>query len=171
MDEDDLDRISQAIGRMRVMIGRRVLGRLALANVAPTLDLSDLDVLGSVPGKVLRSGETEGAPAASVGGIARRLRIDPSRASRLVAALVDAGYLQREVAQEDGRRAVLRRSDSGDRIFAEIQRVKHDSIRQITSSWSAGEVAGFARALDLFTREWDAITGTADAPDLPPRQR
>ena len=40
-----IDQISAVMGRMRVLIGRRVISRLAMAELGPILDLSDLDVL------------------------------------------------------------------------------------------------------------------------------
>ena len=60
------------------------------------------------------------------------VRIDPSRASRLVAGLVQQGFLMRAVSQQDGRRAVLLRSGRHlgvclAEIAAEIQQAKRHS--------------------------------------------
>lgn len=163
--ETQVEMISGALGRLRMMIGRRVLGRLALANVAPTLDLSDLDVLGLVPGADGKLRDPAGIAPVSVGDIARLLRIDPSRASRLVAGLVQQGYLQRQVAQDDARRAVLQRSDKGDRIFAEIQRVKLEAIRDIVGDWPDEDLASFADQFDRFITAWEARLSEAAQQD------
>lgn len=141
--DESIARISAAMGRFRVLIGRRVIGRLALQNVAPMLDVSDLDALSLVPAA---GGDAE----VSVGDIARQLRIDPSRASRLVAGLVQQGFLLRAVSQQDGRRAVLLRSASGERIFAEIQRVKHEVITEIVGDWPEARLTGFAEDFERF---------------------
>lgn len=152
---EGIARISTAMGRMRTLIRRRIIGRLALQNVAPMLDISDLDALGLVPGQPGSKGPDPSAEV-SVGDIARRLRIDPSRASRLVAELVRQGFLIREVAQEDARRAVLRRTKSGDRIFAEIQRVKHELIREVVSDWAEPRLTAFAEDFDRFAEALEA---------------
>jgi len=144
-----IERISASMARFRMLIGRRVIGRLALANVAPALEISDLDVIALVPDRP-RCVEAA-AEEVSVGDIARQLRIDPSRASRLVARLVEQGFLVRTVAQADARRAVLRRSPAGDRIFAEIRHVKLDLIREITADWTKERLALFAEGFEDFT--------------------
>ncbi|WP_204271851.1 hypothetical protein, partial [Escherichia coli] len=42
---DDLLRIGRVMTRMRLMTGRRVIGRLAIQKLAPGLELTHLDVL------------------------------------------------------------------------------------------------------------------------------
>lgn len=42
---EDIKRIGNTMTRMRIMIGRRIIGRMALAKVAPGLELSHIDVL------------------------------------------------------------------------------------------------------------------------------
>jgi DNA-binding MarR family transcriptional regulator len=149
MDEaqrgEGIARISATMGRFRVLIGRRVISRLALHDAAPMLDVSDLDALRLVPSQQ----GTEHAEV-SVGDIARNLRIDPSRASRLAAGLVQKGFLLRAISQQDGRRAVLLRSKSGDRIFAEVQQVKHEVIAEIVHDWPAARLSGFAEDFERF---------------------
>ncbi|WP_170295029.1 MarR family winged helix-turn-helix transcriptional regulator [Paracoccus aestuariivivens] len=138
--------ISAAMARFRVLIGRRVISRLALRNVAPTLDVSDLDVLMLIP-----SSANKAAAEVSVGDIARHLHIDPSRASRLAAAMVEQGFLIRAVSQRDARRAVLQRSATGDEIFVEIRRVKTELIREIVGDWPEERVSAFAESFEDFT--------------------
>ena len=154
MDSEDIARISAMLGRLRVMIGRRVIGRMALRNVAPMLDISDLDALSLVPpcpADGAKSGEE-----VSVGDIARQLRIDPSRASRLAAGLVQQGFLIRAVSQQDARRAVLWRSPSGEQIFAEIQRVKHEMVAGVTGDWPPERRAAFGADLERFVAGFEA---------------
>ncbi|RWR09003.1 MarR family transcriptional regulator [Sinirhodobacter populi] len=146
--EQEIARISDAMGRLRVLIGRRVIGRRVLDRVAPMLDLSDLDVLGLVPAQ-------DGGEEVSVGDIARVLRIHPSRASRLVAELVEKGFLLRAVSQRDARRAVLLRSDSGNRICTEIRQMKREVIGEIVGDWPEADLADFARAFETFILSWE----------------
>ncbi len=46
--DENIRRIGQVMTRMRLMTGRRVIGRLAIQNVAPGMELSHLDVLEAV---------------------------------------------------------------------------------------------------------------------------
>lgn len=164
---DALEHIAATLGALRLLVGRRVLGRMALTSVAPTLDLSDLDVLGLMPAQ---DGTMRGMACApdmpvgevSVGDVARLLRIDPSRASRLVADLVAQGFLARAVAQGDARRAVLRRTAAGDGVFAEIRRVKQDVINEIMGDWPDARTAMFANDFALFTSRLEARLGASD---------
>ncbi|MFT4012514.1 MAG: helix-turn-helix domain-containing protein [Paracoccus sp. (in: a-proteobacteria)] len=166
--EHEIERISSAMGRFRILVGRRVISRIALANVAPSLDISDLDVLSLVPGREPSAVQrvmvvTE---EVSVGDIARYLRIDPSRASRLIADLVQQGFLLREAAQDDARRAVLRRSDTGDRIFAEMQKVKYELLVAIVGDWPDQKRAAFAESFPDFVSalEGELANRTAEEP-------
>src|SRR6218665_2561537 len=105
---DDIAFISDTMARMRMMIGRRMISRLALANVTPGLELSHVDVLDAI-----RRIEGE----ATVGLIAEHMRIDPSRGSRLVAEMVASGVLRRLASQEDGRRSVIELTELGQRLL------------------------------------------------------
>ncbi|MDS9469411.1 MarR family winged helix-turn-helix transcriptional regulator [Paracoccus sp. MBLB3053] len=156
MREDGIEMISSAMARFRVLIGRRVLSRIALTNLAPALDMADLDILGVIPGTLLGPIHCPQAEDVSVGDIARHLHIDPSRASRLVAGLVDRGFLIRAVSQHDARRAVLLRTEAGDRIFAEISRIKLELIREITGGWPEERLLSFAASFDDFTTAFEA---------------
>src|SRR6201991_1549133 len=80
-DADGVPRIGRSMTRIRLMTGRRLIGRLAIHSVAPGLELSHLDVLDAVR-RAQSSGEV------TVGMIADMLRIDPSRASVSVAYMV-----------------------------------------------------------------------------------
>src|SRR5689334_1994081 len=51
----------------------------------------------------------------TVGDVAERLGIDPSRASRVVTAAIKAGYVRRLASQDDGRRICLELTPDGQR--------------------------------------------------------
>lgn len=143
-DDSDLMRISATLGQMRMLIGRRLIGRMALENVAPELDLSDLDVLGLVPRDA-----PEGTGFA-IGDVARAMRVDPSRASRIVTSLTERGFLRRVSDQTDARRTMLCRTPEGDRIFAEIRRLKLEILTEILSDWTGPELATFSQLFERF---------------------
>lgn len=140
---DDVEMIGQAMARMRLMIGRRVIARLAIENVAPGLELSHLDVL-SIVRRARAAGEV------TVGAIADSMRIDPSRASRIVADMVSRNVLRREASQADARRIVVVPTALGDRLVAETQAIKMALIGDIIVDWTPADVEIFATLFDRF---------------------
>ncbi|MCM2476541.1 winged helix-turn-helix transcriptional regulator [Rhizobium sp. CG5] len=146
----DIELIGDTLTRMRVMIGRRIIGRLAIRNVAPDLDLSHLDVVDAVR-HVSLNGE------ATVGAIAEAMRIDPSRGSRVVADMVDRGVLARAVSQADARRAVVVLTPLGISILEEIHAVKRTVVETIVSDWPAGDIAEFGRLFDRFVSGFQTV--------------
>lgn len=149
-----LDRVGETLGRLRMLIGRRMIARTAIAKTAPGLELSHLDVLDVM----LRiDGEV------TVGAIADGMRIDPSRGSRLVADLVGHGILRRDASQEDGRRSVLVRTGLGDRLLAERRAVKMALLGDVLGDWSAQDLERFATLFDRFVRRFEtAAVGVAE---------
>lgn len=141
--EEKILRIGQVMTRMRLMTGRRMIGRLAIQNVAPGLELSHLDVLEAV-----RRAEASGE--VTVGAVAEILRIDPSRASRIVAEMVTRGVLRRKASQTDARRIVVVLTALGQRLLSEIQAQKLALIEGIVDDWSEDDVDAFARLFDRF---------------------
>ncbi|MGV1766824.1 MarR family winged helix-turn-helix transcriptional regulator [Rhizobium rhizogenes] len=142
-EDENLLRIGQVMTRMRLMTGRRMIGRLAIQNVAPGLELSHLDVIDAVR-------RAEGSGEVTVGTIAEILRIDPSRASRIVAEMVTRGVLRRKASQADARRIVVVLTTLGQRLLAEIQAQKFALIESILADWSAEDIAVFSRLFDRF---------------------
>ncbi|AYG61593.1 MarR family winged helix-turn-helix transcriptional regulator [Rhizobium jaguaris] len=142
-EDENLLRIGQVMTRMRVMTGRRMIGRLAIQNVAPGLELSHLDVIDTVR-------RAEGSGEVTVGTIAEILRIDPSRASRIVAEMVTRGVLRRKASQADARRIIVVLTALGQRLLAEIQAQKFALIESIVADWSAEDVEAFSRLFDRF---------------------
>ncbi|MEI4471849.1 MarR family winged helix-turn-helix transcriptional regulator [Frigidibacter sp. MR17.24] len=162
------EEISATLGQLRLLIGRRLLGRVAVATVAPGLELSALDVLNLVPPEDA-AGDTTVAEV-TVGDVARGLRVDPSRASRLVADLVDKGLLSRAVSQADARRSILYRTAFAERIVAEIRRLKHEVIAEITADWQPDEVTVFADLFARFVAGWDCRLAGRDPETAPAAQ-
>lgn len=136
-------RIGRVMTRMRLMTGRRMIGRLAIQNVSPGLELSHLDVLDAV-----RRADVAGE--VTVGAIADVMRIDPSRASRIVAEMVSRGVLRRKASQADARRIVVVLTALGQRLVAEIQAQKLSLIKGIVADWSPDDIEAFSRLFDQF---------------------
>ena len=142
--EEALARISEAMTRNRLMTRRRIIGRIAISHVAPALEITHLDVLDVV----YRASQTD---QATIGSVADGMRIDPSRASRIVAELVSQDVLERRVCQNDARRSVLVITAKGSALLAEIHAVKHMLLETITESWTPEELDTFSRLYERFT--------------------
>jgi DNA-binding MarR family transcriptional regulator len=149
-EEQNIFRIGEVMTRMRLMTGRRMIGRLAIQNVAPGLELSNLDVLDAMR-------RAEGSGEVTVGSIAEVLRIDPSRASRIVADMVSRGVLRRKASQADARRIVVVMTALGQRLLSEVQAQKISILEGIVADWPAEDIEAFSRLFNKF------VSGFEDA--------
>ncbi|MBN8952748.1 MULTISPECIES: MarR family winged helix-turn-helix transcriptional regulator [unclassified Rhizobium] len=150
IEDENLLRIGQAMARMRLLTGRRMIGRLAIQSVAPGLELSHLDVLDVVR-------RAEAASEVTVGTIAEMLRIDPSRASRIVADMVARGVLRRKASQADARRIVVVLTALGQRLLSEIQAQKYAVIGSIFADWTQEEIADFSVLFDRYVTGYEQV--------------
>ena len=144
-----LTAIGHAMTRMRLLIGRRFIGRMALKRIGTGLELSDLDAIGVIK----RIGSQQ---EVTVGTIAEQLRIDPSRGSRIVADLVKQGLLERAASQEDGRRSLVRVTAAGRKVLDDIEAIKRETITEATAGWSDADVEIFAQLYARFTEGLEA---------------
>ena len=149
-EDENLLLIGQAMTRMRLLTGRRMIGRLAIQNVAPGLELSHLDVLDVVR-------RAEATSEVTVGTIADILRIDPSRASRIVADMVARGVLRRKASQADARRIVVVLTSLGQRLLSEIQAQKYSVIGSIFADWSPEEIKSFSLLFDRYVTGYERV--------------
>lgn len=139
--------ISEVMARLRLLIGRRVISRTAIDSIAPSLEISHLDVLDAmrrIDGEV------------TVGAIADAMRLDPSRGSRLVAELVAQGLLRRDASQIDGRRSIIVRTERGDGLLAEIHATKRTLLSSLLDDWPEEDLEIFARLFDRFVSRVEA---------------
>ncbi|MCO6185506.1 MarR family winged helix-turn-helix transcriptional regulator [Rhizobium sp. L1K21] len=139
----DVEAISDAMTRWRILVGRRIISRIALEKLDGRLDLSHADVIKTV-NWIARDGEV------TVGAIADVLRIDPSRSSRVVAELVEKGMLRRAVSQQDARRAVVELTDEAKIYFEKAEQAKQEAINDVTADWSDADKAAFAALFSRF---------------------
>jgi DNA-binding MarR family transcriptional regulator len=153
--EDSVPRISQSMARMRLMTGRRLIGRLVIRTVAPDLELSHLDVLSVVA-------SAEGADEVTVGTIADMLRIDPSRASRIVTDMVRRNVLRRKACKADARRIVVVMTPAGRRLLSAVRALKLETVNRIVAGWPEKDVETFAVLFEKFLSGYEAIFPAQD---------
>jgi DNA-binding MarR family transcriptional regulator len=90
---------------------------------------------------------------ATVGEVARQLGLDRSGASRLVAAAVDAGHLERRAGRSDARRSVVALSPAGRALLEESHRWQRATFLELTATWSAADRTRFAGYLRRLAAE------------------
>jgi len=139
----EIDQLMQAIRRNA---GRReVLGVMVKA-VEPRMDMAQLDVIAAVI-----AGRRWPGFEVTVGYVAEKLQVDPSRASRLVSELVDLGLLRRTASQADSRRIVLELTEKGEAFSTEFHERKWQLLAKGLKTWDEADLVTFARLLDRFT--------------------
>ena len=146
--DETITLIGRSMGRMRLMIGRRFIGKLAISRVGASMELSHLDVIAMV--RRLGDGQE-----VTIGAIAEQLRVDPSRSSRIVADLVRQGLLRREVSQEDARRTIVVITPFGQKLLEKVDEVKRETIREIVADWPQGDIERYAELYDRFINGFD----------------
>ena len=93
-----------------------------------------------------------GAPA-TVGQVAEQLGLDRSGASRMVAAAIEEGYLERQRARTDGRRSAVTLANAGQSLLDDSHRWQRAKFLELTAGWSFSDRTRFAGYLERLARE------------------
>lgn len=141
--------IDGVMHRMRRAIMRRDFGRQVLLKIDPTLEVSHLDVIGAIGHNPAWDGD--GTEEVTVGWIAQRLGIDPSRASRVVADVVERGYARRVASQADARRICLELTRKGERFIEAVRSNKWKLFARALGRWNEADLVTFANLFDRFS--------------------
>ena len=135
--------IDAVMSKVRRSVQRREFGRLILERIDPSLEVSHLDAiiaLSAVVGDIPQDEVT-------VGVIAERMGIDPSRASRISADLVERGYALRVASQLDARRICLRLNARGERLVTAVRQTKWRMFAGALAQWDEQDLVTFAALL------------------------
>ena len=143
---DAVASIDAVMHRVRRSIQRREFGRQVMQRIDPTLEVAHLDTIGAIAHK----GDLD-APEVTVGLIAERLNIDPSRASRVVADVVDRGLARRVASQLDARRICLELTSKGRRFVDAVRRNKLEIFARSLGQWNERELVVFAALFERFS--------------------
>lgn len=96
----------------------------------------------------------------TMSGLAERLRIDPSTATRAVQRLVKAGLAERYPSPDDGRLVMVRITDVGRRRHADVAARRTQAMRRILAEFDDDERALLADLLDRFVAALDRTVAT-----------
>jgi DNA-binding MarR family transcriptional regulator len=104
----------------------------------------------------IRSGVGRPATEPTIGRVAEEMAIDPSRASRIVSDLVAKGFVERQAAQDDGRKSVLSPTEAGYRLLREFRLEKWKALSQVFRDWRPEDIAAYARAIRTYSEGMQA---------------
>ena len=152
-EDEHVKAVERAMVAIRRSQTRRALTRLAEGRDAGVVGGSAVDVLDAI-----ESAEQAGTPA-TVSDVAAALNVDQPRASKLVAAAVQAGLVRREADQADGRRTLLVRTERGNTLSEELHRFRRSIFATAMSDWTDADRAAFARLLTRFVDSLAGMTG------------
>ncbi|MFD0584621.1 MarR family transcriptional regulator [Dactylosporangium darangshiense] len=154
------DEVLAAIESAMVAIRRRQTRR-ALARGYSEVDPALFDVVDAVEDGELRQRDV------TVSDVAAALDVAQPRASKLVAAAVDAGLIRREADQRDGRRALLVRTVAGRELSERVHASRRGASRgrprtgarpsgpRLRSSWGGSSTGSRIRAQNSTERRFN----------------
>lgn len=151
--------IDAVMQKVRRSIQRREFGRRMLSALEPGLEVAHLDVISAIAHSPAWVDEPQ--QEVTVGLIAERLGIDPSRASRVVADVVERGYAKRVASQLDARRICLELTPEGERFIEVVRQTKLQIFAQALTKWNERELVVFAALLDRFS-SWATDEGRTE---------
>ncbi|HKV38206.1 MAG TPA: MarR family winged helix-turn-helix transcriptional regulator [Blastocatellia bacterium] len=159
--------VDRALVRIRRSQSRRSIGTLMQQKLGSPMRFADIGVADALQ-ELLDAGVDQ----PTVGEMAERLGIEPSRASRMTASAVRAGLVKRIASQSDGRRSHLALTASGVTALETVRRFRVAFFAQLMSGWADQDRSEFARLLTRFTDSLvEAFTAkSSEAPSQEPNR-
>ena len=147
---DAIVRIDATMTKIRRSMLRRETALTIVTELDPGLDLQKLDVMSAVM-HWHPENDADATREVTVGTVAERMGIDPSRASRLVAEVVEAGYIRRIASQQDSRRIVLEATEKGVAFGEAFRARKTEMLTAGLDGWTEDELVIFAKLVERFS--------------------
>jgi DNA-binding MarR family transcriptional regulator len=114
-----------------------------MVEIGAGLEVTQFHALASI--MRIRGGDGRPVQEATVGLLAEEMALDPSRASRIAADLVERGLVERAVSQEDGRRSVLVPTDAAWALLDSFLQAKWQRTMRLFADWQEEDIQSFAR--------------------------
>lgn len=154
MDEDDINRLRIALGRISRTVDRQVAG--------DGLTRTQLSVLGTVA-RERRIG---------IGELADIEGLNPTMASRLVGKMEDKGLVRRSPAEEDRRAVVVEITAAGSRLHTRLRTQRTRLFTARLADLPATQQDALLRAVPALELLSEALRRSdADSPAAPARAR
>jgi DNA-binding MarR family transcriptional regulator len=94
-----------------------------------------------------------------ISDVAARLAVDLSVASRQVAALIDAGYLERAADPDDRRGRLVETTEAGAAVLKESHRRMVHAFAEVLEDWSTEDVVALSDALARLNADFEHRSG------------
>ena len=144
---DAVDEASRALFLLGRLFGRQAAyGRPAAAG-ARRLELSSIAVV-----QAIELAREQGTGEITIGMVADRLGLDPSTASRVVAAAIGSGYVRRVASRADDRRVCVELTARGETLASDARAYQRAVFLEATRGYSEPERQQFARWFVEFAR-------------------
>jgi DNA-binding MarR family transcriptional regulator len=147
--------VDRAMVRIRRSQSRRTIGHLMRQRLGPHVNIGHIAVADALQ-ELAETGDQE----PTIGRMAERLGIDPSRASRMTAGAIRVGFVKRIASQSDGRRSHLELTNEGLKALETTRRFRTSFFAHLMSDWSARDCAEFAKLLIRFTESLPGVFGS-----------
>lgn len=144
-----LQGIDAAMFRWHRAVVKGEITREFLARAGLDLEIAQFQGLMAVM-RIARGVGRDAPEPPTVGLVAEDMAIDPSRASRICAALISKGFVMRGASQEDGRKSVLELTEKGRETFSQVWNLKWQDNLKIFADWSDEDIATFGRLLSAY---------------------
>ncbi|RME18137.1 MAG: MarR family transcriptional regulator [Alphaproteobacteria bacterium] len=129
-----------------------------IADLGVDIELSQLHALTAI-GRIERGLGRPRPEPATVGLLAEEMALDPSRASRIAAGLIDAGWVRREAHQGDARRSVIVLSEAGRALIAAFRKAKWARMLKVFEDWPEEDIVAFSRLFARYSRDSARVFG------------
>ncbi|WP_158879435.1 MarR family winged helix-turn-helix transcriptional regulator [Amycolatopsis anabasis] len=96
--------------------------------------------------------------------LAKRRMVDVSVISRQIAQLTAAGFIDRRPAPEDGRAALIRVSERGERELLRWRELQTEFLRKALHNWDESEVHALTERLAAMNDDLRAALGAPPVP-------
>ena len=156
--------IDAVMHKLRRSLQRREFGRHVIAQIDPGLEVTHLDAISAIGHSPVWSDQPR--EEVTVGLIAERLGIDPSRASRVTSDVVERGYACRVASQQDARRICLELTPKGQRFVDAVRISKWNIFARALGQWSETDLVTFAALFERFSgwaTDGDGVNRSAEA--------
>lgn len=149
MPMTDFDAFDEYLSRIFVARQRPAWRRRLFDGLTHLRSLSDLRVLRAVERRTTLAG------SASVRDVAEEMGIEHSTASRAVATVVQAGFLDKTQAAEDQRRCLLELTPLGVRALAEATSRRRAIVAEHVAHWPEQDVERLTQLLGRLADEFE----------------
>ena len=90
------------------------------------------------------------------GVLAKTVRVDPSRVSRMIADLTKHGFVVRQPDPHDGRASALALTPAGEKQYRELRRRRDEFFASVVADWPLRDRKKLVALLDRFMADFMA---------------